>query len=672
MRASQSDTTLPGFRRLAGTLLCAALGACPIVSATAADDVPPDLSSLPLERLLDLEIEGASKFPQKMTAAPSLVTVITRDEIREHGYRTLADVLRTVPGLYVTNDRNYEYLGARGFGRPGDYNSRVLLLVDGQRINDNVYDGALIDRSFPVNLDLIERDEFVPGPGSAVYGSNALLGVVNVVTRSARDFNGIEVAAEVGSFGARGGRATLGHRAADGFDLLLSASRNHSDGPNLYYPEFNSPATNNGWAIGVDYETRRDVFLKASQGAFTLTVAHAEREKGIPTASYGQVFNDPRSRTIDAQSYLNLQIDHALSDTRQLQAHLYQARYDYQGDYVYDNPPVTVNRDVTEGDWWGGELKLIEHLAGGHTLVLGGEYQNDMRRDQFNYDLTPYYSYLDDRHPSHRSAAYVQGEAKLTDALTASVGVRRDIYADAAAATSPRLALVYRLQPETVIKAIYGSAYRVPNVYERYYATAPTNEANPNLQPERIRSRELVAEQRIGERLRLTASYYEYEMHDLISLMTDPLTGALVFKNLDNVEARGAEITGEWLGQTMHARASYSVQDAHDEATEQTLTNAPRHLAKLVVSTPLGISAVRAGFDARYVSRRRTLAGEVGGYTVSNLTFTHNGLAKGVELSFSLYNLFDKAYGDPGSLEHLQDVIAQDGRTVRLKLTYRF
>ncbi len=672
MRASQSDTIEPGGGLLAKAVLCAALCAGPLAGAAAADGAPPDLSSLPLERLLDLEIEGASKFPQKLTAAPSAVTVVTSDEIRQHGYRTLGDILRTVPGLYVTNDRNYDYLGARGFGRPGDYNPRILLLVDGQRINDSVYDGALIDRSFPVNVDLIERVEFVPGPGSAVYGGNALLGVINVVTRSARDVDGVELAAEVGSYGARGARATLGHRATDGIDLLLSASRNHADGPDLYYPEFNSPATNNGWARGLDYENRRDVFFKASRGEITLTVAHAEREKGIPTASYGQVFNDPRSRTIDAQSYLNLQIDHVVSDTRSVQAHLYQARYDYQGDYVYDYPPLTVNRDVTKADWWGGELKLIERFAGGHTLVVGGEYQNDVHRDQFNYDLAPYYSYLDDSHPSIRSAVYMQGEAKLTETLTTSVGLRRDMYGDAASATSPRLALVYRPLPETVVKAIYGSAYRVPNVYERYYATPPTNEANPNLSPERLRSEELVVEQRIGDRLRLTASAYQYRIHDLITLMTDPITGALVFENVNNVEARGAEFTGEWQGQAVHMRGSYSIHDAHDETTEQRLTNSPARLAKFVVSAPLGAGALRAGLDMQYVSPRKTLAGQIGGYTVANLTLTYGGLAKGADLSLSFYNLFDKAYSDPGSVEHVQDAIAQDGRTARLKLTYRF
>jgi len=655
-------------------LALAALAGGPAVSAAA--DHPQDLASIPIERLLDVEIEGASKFPQKIAAAPSAVTVVTSDDIRDHGYRSLADILRSVPGLYVSNDRNYEYLGARGFGRPGDYNTRVLVLIDGHRINDPLYDGALIDRSFPLHVDLIERIEFVPGPGSAVYGSNALLGVVNVVTRQARDINGAELAAAAGSLGARGARASLGHRAGSGLDILLSTSQDRSDGANLFFPEFASPATNNGWAMGLDFENRRDLFFKATKGSVTLTAGYAEREKGIPTASYAQAFNAPGSRTIDAQSFVTLQIDHAVNNERRLRARLYQDRYDYQGDYLYrfapPDPTLTLNRDLAEARWWGAELNLIERFGGGHTLMFGGEYQRDTRRDQLNYDLAPYVSYLDDRRPSHHWAVYVQSEAILAAELSASLGVRHDAYADSDNTTSPRLALIYRPRTDWVVKAIHGSAYRVANVYERYYALAFTNLPNPSLQPERIRTSELVVEERIGDRIRLTGTVYQYQMRDLIGLTTDAGSGLLVFRNVDRVEARGAELGGEWRGNSVRARASLSVQAARDETTGQILTNAPRQLAKLNLSSPFAATGLRAAIDLQYVSRRRTLVAETGSYALANLTLTHAGLAKGIELSLSAYNLFDKAYSDPGSAEHLQDAIAQDGRSLRFKLSARF
>jgi iron complex outermembrane receptor protein len=130
----------------------------PTASAQSSDPQQPqsELSQLSLEQLADLPIDSvfsASMYTQKVTEAPSSVTIITADEIRGFGHRTLADVLRTVRGFYVTYDRNYSYLGVRGFSRPGDYNARILLQVDGHRLNDNVFGSALIGTEFPLDVD---------------------------------------------------------------------------------------------------------------------------------------------------------------------------------------------------------------------------------------------------------------------------------------------------------------------------------------------------------------------------------------------------------------------------------------------------------------------------------------------------------------------------------------
>ena len=127
-------------------------------TATGTPDTPPDLSKLSLEQLVDLKIDsvyGASAYLQKVTEAPSSVTIVTAQQIRRYGFRTLADVLRSVRGFYVTYDRNYSYVGVRGFSRPGDYNARVLLLIDGHRLNDNVFGSALIGSEFPLDIALI-------------------------------------------------------------------------------------------------------------------------------------------------------------------------------------------------------------------------------------------------------------------------------------------------------------------------------------------------------------------------------------------------------------------------------------------------------------------------------------------------------------------------------------
>ena len=116
------------------------------VRVQAADVSPPEeLSTLPLESLMEVTmVTSASRFAQRVSEAPSAVSVLTSQDVREHGWRTLGAALATLPGLYVSSDRNYDYLGARGFLRPGDYDSRFLLLIDGVRVNDSVYDQACI------------------------------------------------------------------------------------------------------------------------------------------------------------------------------------------------------------------------------------------------------------------------------------------------------------------------------------------------------------------------------------------------------------------------------------------------------------------------------------------------------------------------------------------------
>src|SRR5215469_5790964 len=152
----------------------------------------PDYADMDISELMNIEVVSASKFQQTASEAPSSVTVITSEEIKLYGYRTLADILASVQGFYVTYDRNYDFLGVRGVNL-GDFNSRVLLLVDGHRINNDLNDGAAIGTDFILDVDLIDHVEIVRGPGSVLYGDNAFFAVINVITRRADQVNGAEV-----------------------------------------------------------------------------------------------------------------------------------------------------------------------------------------------------------------------------------------------------------------------------------------------------------------------------------------------------------------------------------------------------------------------------------------------------------------------------------------------
>ena len=159
-----------------------------------------DLADLSLEELMNIEVTTVSKKAQKIFNAPASITIINREEIIKYGYRTVSEALSRIPGIYLTNDRNYENLGFRGFSKTSDFNTRILLLIDGYKINDPVYDQAAFGEEQFFDIENIERIEIIKGPGSSLWGTNALLAIINIIPRKGGDIEGFDITASYGSF----------------------------------------------------------------------------------------------------------------------------------------------------------------------------------------------------------------------------------------------------------------------------------------------------------------------------------------------------------------------------------------------------------------------------------------------------------------------------------------
>ena len=633
-----------------------------------------DPTQLSVEELLDVSVYSASKFAQKTTEAPASVTIVTAEDIRAYGYRTLADILKGVRGFFVTYDRNYGYLGVRGFERPGDYDSRILLLVDGYRVNDTIYDTAGIGTEFLLDVDLIERLEIVRGPGSAIYGGNAFFAVINVITRRGRDIGPLEASVEGGSWGTDKERLATGGRDG-GLEWMVSGSRYRSEGQDLYFAGYDDPSTNNGRAEGLDGDEYEKVLSKVSGAGLSLTAGYSHRTKHVPTASFGAQFGDPRLETTDQWAFADLDYAHRLSPVWELAPHVSYSRYLYRGTYPIDYPPLTLNRDRADAQWWTTEVKLLGRFRR-HQLVTGVEYQDSFQQDQINYDEDPYASYLDSRRRSQRSGVYLEDEFAVAAPLRVTAGARFDHYSAAGDALSPRLAIVWTPLDSTTVKVLGGGAFRAPNQYELYYGDGTTLKPNPNLDAEEIATWELVGEHYFDSNFRLTADVYQSRIRNLIDQVIDPNDGSASFQNLGRVQGRGAELELErvWTGER-RARLSYARQKTRDLISGMELTNSPRHLAKLNLAAPLPWHIAGVGAELQYTSSRKTLAGaSAGGAVVANLTLTRAFLANHLTLSGSLYNLLDKEYSDPARPEHAPelDQIPQDGRHFRLKLSYDF
>ena len=629
----------------------------------------PNLDEMGLEELLRVDVVSASRFTQSAEQAPSSVTVIGEDELRQHGYRTVAEALVTVPGVYASYDRGNTYLGVRGFNRPGDYGTRILLLTDGLRRNSPLYDQALSGNEAPIELDWVKRIEFVPGPASAVYGSNALFGTANAVMLDGGDISGTRVSLEAGSFGAKHVGVVAGQRLPDDREWFLGFADEHSDGADLDFPEFDN-GTTDGHAHGLDGEEYRKLYAKYRWGNWHLTGNFSTREKDIPTAWYGTTFGQSGTTARDDNYLAELRYDGTPTDNWQRQFRLFAGRYEFEGRYRY-RPDAPDARDEAIANWFGSEIQFAYTGISRHRLSFGLAGQWNTRLEQRYFETSPRTDYLATNNPSRVISLSVQDQWQFAENWLLNAAVRTDKHSDYAIATSPRLALVWQPTTRLSLKAIIGQSYRVPNVYERYYDDGGISQrGNSDLKPETIRTTELAADYLFGAKGRVGISVYRNSIHNLIDIVTNS-SGISQYQNIDRAKAHGIELSAEnaW-DNDVTLRGNVAWQQS-EQADGRTLVDSPRWTGKLVLGLPITRGWHLAG-ELIGVSSRRGDNGPVPGYGVINLALNSPTYPGYGALRLSIDNLTDRHYADPASANLLQRAVVQDGRQIRLRWTLSF
>ena len=624
-----------------------------------------DVSGMKLEDLLRIEVQSASRYAQPLAEAPSTVTVIPATDIRRFGFRDIGEALQSARGVYTSHDRGYSYLGVRGFSRPGDYNSRILLLVDGARSNDPIYDQAMVGNEAPVDIDWIKRLEFVPGPSSASYGGNALFGIVNAVLWTGADLNGSRVSLDASDAG--GGRASLlsGGRTAAGLDWVAGISAYQRRGDDLYFAEYDSPGVSDGVAHKRDGERYLKAMLKGSWQNWRGSATFAQRRKNVPTAYYDTVFDAPGNFVQDTEYHVDVARTSTLADSLDQQLRVHFGRYAYDADYPFAG---YTNRDETRADWWSAEWQLTWTGWRNHRLLSGIEARNNQRLEQRNFDISPHLDNLDDQHRGHSAAIFVQDEWRLAPGWLVNMGLRLDSQTTAPTIVSPRAALIWRPRDEIALKLMGGSAFRPPNHYEtRYGDNGVTQKGNPDLRPERIRTTEAALEFTPTPTLRFGIGHYQYTLRDLIDQETDPADGLLVFRNRDKLSARGWETDIEMLfGGGWRVRGSLAWQSIDQPGGEP--VNSPRRLGKLLVDGPIAMLGATLGVNLQAMGPRRSLLGNVAGH-VTGTVMLRQEKPRGHGLwSIGIYNLAGNRYRDPLGPEVAPiDSLERDGTQWRLR-----
>lgn len=621
-----------------------------------------------LEQLLATPVYAASKYKQSAAEAPAAVTVLTQGDIRSFGWRTLGEVLGGVRGVFTRYDRTYTYLGVRGLSRPGDYSSRLLLLIDGVRANENIYDSVLVGREFPIDVALIERVEFIPGPGSVIYGPNAVFGVINVVTRNAASLRGHSLAVSVDSQQARKLQFSWGQEFATG-SLLLAASAENRPGTDLVIPEFD-PAGGDGRVHGLDGETDRKLQLRWSAGELNLSAIVSERSKSIANAPFDLVFGE-RSVWTDRMSLFSGSWQRLAADGSGWSFQTGLGLYDYH-DYGRYEPDRLLTQYRNQGRWWQAELRRTLRIGESQMLLLGADAQHNLRQrvisTVFDADGP---TVTDTGTDSSRYGLFVTDEIALAPGWKLGLGARLDRQTSNQWHGTPRLSLVWQPTPAWVFKALAGEAYREPNFYER--APAASGEPwNDSLRRERVRSGELAADWRADERLRISASLFDNQVRDLIEQVSRD-DGVLVYRNIGAARSRGVELEAEYLSAAgWRLRTSLTHQKVRLEDGSEP-SNAPRTLLKLHATMPLPGLPVRIGLELQGTGTRYTLTGQrLGHQLLANTTLAWDPPGQPWSLAVSVYNLGQRHVADPAGPEFRFDRIEQDGRVVALRWALAF
>lgn len=422
-----------------------------------------------LDELLKVEVEGASRYAQPLSEAPASATVITAEDMARHGHETLADALSMARGVYATNDYTYTYLGIRGFNRPGDYNSRVLMMVDGARYNDAVYDQAMVGNEAPIDLSWVKRVEFVPGPSSALYGGNAMFGMVNAMLWTGADLNGTRIISKLGSAGLAGISMLSGRVLDNGGDWVGGVSIQRSAGNDIHFAEFDVPGVSDGVARGLDGEHSLKAFARYSNKGWRLTANYAERYKDVPSAFYGTVFGAAGNFQLDRNAHLDLTHATSLSADWGQFGRLHAGWYTFAAEYIY---PTGLGRDEAMASWWSGEYQLSYRGLPGHQIQFGVEGRRNSHMDQRYFDINPRVYYLDDHRSSNAFGAFLQDEWHLSKHWITNLGYRLDKVGDNQTIASPS-STVRRRKPQPSCSTARPSGAQMPMSVFTTTATAP-------------------------------------------------------------------------------------------------------------------------------------------------------------------------------------------------------
>ncbi|MBF0558185.1 MAG: TonB-dependent receptor [Nitrospirae bacterium] len=645
------------------------------------------------------DLVTATKRATPLRKAPAIATIITAEEIRNMGARDLMDVLKMVPGIGISIDAYGRYVfEVRGIRT--DTSEKILVMIDGHRLNESYTGSALANLFSALSVDFIKQVEIVRGPGSALYGANAFLAVINIVTKDAADVDGLAASAAGGSFNTRkfnllGGKESgdfqvlgdVDYIKTDGDRLLIEKDRLSASQPKVSM----APGNSN---LGLE---KTEGFFKAAYGNLSLEGQYIINHRGafIGNASaltnnnfitYSDFWSELRYNqpiTEKLSSKFRLYLDQFDQDVR---VELFPPGFRTSATNVF--PDGMTGHALLKNRTLGAEIQFEYEPFEGNHLILGGNYENISQfgvteYTNFNPLTNAYLGSIQDisswgnfNKDVKRDvmAMYVQDEWAIRENLNVTAGVRYDHYNDFGGTTNPRAGIVWGFMKDAELKLLYGQAFRAPNFVELYNANNPTVVGNPRLQPETIKTYEAGAGYRFATSYRLSANYFYSRIGNLI--VRDTSVSPAMYENKGDVDVSGVEteLTGSYYGAN-YWKLSYTYQIPKDAVTHKLLDSVPSHRVAAGLNYEL-TKYVNSHVDVLWTgSRPRALTDKrdaIPSYATVDLALIGQKFVKNLEVALTVHNLFDKRYFDPDPSGLVPTDFPRPGREIRIGTTYKF
>ncbi|MFH1414983.1 MAG: TonB-dependent receptor [Elusimicrobiota bacterium] len=695
-------------RKLSGIIvLC-------FVAVIAAGTVQEVFSS-DAEMLLFQEIPSvitASKKAQKLTDAPANVLVVTAAEIKKKGYNNLIDVFRDVASIDINSPgMGYQLdMGMRGVNDRLTNVKHWQILLDGHDLVWRQFFRYYISPAW-IALDCIERIEIVKGPGSALWGANAYLGVINIITKDAdTEKNGSSVSITGGSFQTISQNVTVSRKISDDASVYATASGYSENIPRkvLEWSEIAGKdiVLKNNESVYYNFHSK----MKYKSLKLTTHLDRDDSHKSMSSFSVGAEF----SRFVSDRAYAILSLEKEVSDTMNAKVSAY---YDYyawgKGAQYEDNPYKGAFSDPTGTGHFIMHMIAVDNVGGFKaqldyeasdklSLVSGVDYEY---RDIVRWYYPEVFDSLGLGAPKFLTwtyAAYLQGQYEVSDMVDVTVGGRYDNDSDYGGVTNPRVAVVLEPIENTYVKLLYGQAYKAPSLHELYYFRKNAYYGNPSVTPETNTTSEIQVMSKISERISGSINYFYIDMQDIIVYKSKAkgtaLTGAESFpvsqrpttayyqqENVASLISSGveAELTLTPVD-NLRIALNGTVRNPIDADTEE----------RLDYTTEVGVGGwidykisdkASVGVTTRYVGDKQLPARvtnepsapwqrttdttlEAPAYTSTNLIFNFNDIIESMSLTLKVENIFDQEYYDANR----EFLYGQPGRGIYLTTGYRF